>query len=589
MRRTKLLIGLIGLFIASILYSQNTTLKLPSVAGITDYFTSAVVTDPATNKQYLYWVGMSDAFSNNGDIIVVKVGPTGDINWIKVYDLGISEMPYGATGTPKGGLFICGDNPATEGLGFILQIDSNGNIEFANSTPADLYDVTLHSNNQYYAIGSRRVGVGGVEVVVLSFDTLGNITKAWYYEELGSNNTDIGQIIREDPLTGNLIITAKSRRIGTNDIFTFAINPTSGSVVNSTIRDIPLNEVYDAVVVPDGTTSLVYYAGVTGDGLPSIVEANANSFGVNRRILIYAPGQTDNVSLWVDEITKEITVAINDVQYAQDNITLLKIDAAYNLISQSSYGNIHSNEFKPDVNNMNGNVVITALSDYYNGNLNPFFVYVGQNPSRCGEYNSVLTIVDTTGRALPFQNLNPRSLIRTSNPFNAFAYAIPYAPICICPLSADFTTTAQPYACHGDSVKFYFTGDTFGIVSYLWDFGDPAIPNSTLPNPTGIVYPSSGGRTVTLTVSDGVCEATVSKSIMIHEKPNVQFTVTDATPCEGEPVDFTNTGTSGSEWTFTWDFDVDASPNVSNDENPTGIYWTSPGAKTVILTVSSPY
>lgn len=57
----------------------------------------------------------------------------------------------------------------------------------------------------------------------------------------------------------------------------------------------------------------------------------------------------------------------------------------------------------------------------------------------------------------------------------------------------------------GQSVIFSATGSDpeDGTPSqWLWDFGDPAIPDSTVQNPSGVTYATAGVYTVTLTVTD---------------------------------------------------------------------------------------
>ncbi|MEQ9063719.1 MAG: choice-of-anchor L domain-containing protein [Vicingaceae bacterium] len=152
----------------------------------------------------------------------------------------------------------------------------------------------------------------------------------------------------------------------------------------------------------------------------------------------------------------------------------------------------------------------------------------------------------------------------------------------------DFISTAP--ACHGDSVNFLNLGSssTPGIL-YSWDFGAGASPaTSTAENPNNVVYSSPGLKLVTLEmdVNCGDTTLTLSKGITIDEKPAPAFTH-NAPQCEGQPINFTYTGTTGSNWTYSWDFGSGASPQTASSQNPVGVVYNSPGTKTITLNVTN--
>ena len=70
--------------------------------------------------------------------------------------------------------------------------------------------------------------------------------------------------------------------------------------------------------------------------------------------------------------------------------------------------------------------------------------------------------------------------------------------------SFDFVETSD--AC-GTSFDFTYTGNAnIGMVSFEWDFGPEGFPqSSTLANPQGVSFASTGTKTVSLKVSDGAC------------------------------------------------------------------------------------
>ena len=150
---------------------------------------------------------------------------------------------------------------------------------------------------------------------------------------------------------------------------------------------------------------------------------------------------------------------------------------------------------------------------------------------------------------------------------------------------ADFTSTAPE--CTGLSVDFTNTGSSTGM-NFSWDFGTDATPaTSTSENPAGIVYSSAGTKTITLLVTNTStgCTDEIQKTITINQTPSVGINYSgDA--CLSEAFDFTNTGSTGGDWTFTWDFGEGAIPEGASAENPEGIHYSSSGIKTVQLTIS---
>ncbi len=145
-----------------------------------------------------------------------------------------------------------------------------------------------------------------------------------------------------------------------------------------------------------------------------------------------------------------------------------------------------------------------------------------------------------------------------------------------------FTSSAPQ--CIDQPVNFTFTGS--GALSYEWDFGVGATPgSSTVQNPQGIMYSSSGSKTITLTVSNGYCSRTVTQAIPINATPTASF-VSTAPKCTGMGVDFANTGTSAGA-TYSWNFGSGAAPATLTTQNPTAVVYSTSGIKTVTLTTTN--
>lgn len=148
-----------------------------------------------------------------------------------------------------------------------------------------------------------------------------------------------------------------------------------------------------------------------------------------------------------------------------------------------------------------------------------------------------------------------------------------------------YTTTAP--RCTGIGVDYTNTGTNYGV-TYNWDFGSGSNPLiSNIENPLGVIYSTDGLKTVSLTLTDTIsqCFATISQVININQTPTVSFSST-APQCVNSGVNFINTGSSGENWTYTWDFGTNALPSTASTENPLGIVYESGGNKTVTFTIT---
>jgi PKD repeat protein len=127
-----------------------------------------------------------------------------------------------------------------------------------------------------------------------------------------------------------------------------------------------------------------------------------------------------------------------------------------------------------------------------------------------------------------------------------------------------------------------------GIVSYLWNFGDPAsgaLNTSTLSNPSH-TYNNLGSYTIKLRViSSAGCVDSISKSFVNVNSSSVTYTVPDTIKgCQPYPVSFVNPLTGAS--IFHWDFGVPWLTNdTSNVANPSFVF-DSVGIYTVNLTAT---
>lgn len=149
--------------------------------------------------------------------------------------------------------------------------------------------------------------------------------------------------------------------------------------------------------------------------------------------------------------------------------------------------------------------------------------------------------------------------------------------ICV-PLSADFSFEITDCRTVEFTNLSTYLGAPYGspISSVEWDF-DGFISTSYSDTYT---FPTSGTIPVTLTVYNSTgCQASITKNVTLNSVGVPVITISDPTPCAGDPVSLSGSATGAI--TYTWDFG-DGSVYVGANPQQT---WEVDGSYTVTLTV----
>lgn len=144
------------------------------------------------------------------------------------------------------------------------------------------------------------------------------------------------------------------------------------------------------------------------------------------------------------------------------------------------------------------------------------------------------------------------------------------------PLTVNFTNTSS---------------STEPIVSYVWDFGDPASGannTSALPNPTHI-YNAIGNYNVRLTITNSYgCTSTLllTPAVQVTDKPTVNFTVTPLQSCALTPVIFDGSSSvNGTTWIWSFgDGQTGSGPIASHNYLDTGMF----DIRLIVLNIGCP-
>ncbi len=135
------------------------------------------------------------------------------------------------------------------------------------------------------------------------------------------------------------------------------------------------------------------------------------------------------------------------------------------------------------------------------------------------------------------------------------------------PLAANFNFTV---GCSYDSVCFtdistYTAGNN--ITTWNWNFGDSN--TSGLQNPCHL-YASSGTYTVVLTIGNGTCSHSITKTVIVRPQPTAAFNFSNPN-CVNIPVAFTDASFASVNY-WNWDF---GNAGTSLNQNPNSTYTLS--------------
>ncbi len=148
--------------------------------------------------------------------------------------------------------------------------------------------------------------------------------------------------------------------------------------------------------------------------------------------------------------------------------------------------------------------------------------------------------------------------------------------------TANFTLNSDT-VCIGQTITYTDASVTFGgppIASWGWDFGDGNTATTTTGSTTH-AYTAAGNYPVSLIISDpNGCGSSVIHTVVVIAPPNASFTASPIFKCTPPlNVIFTNTSSSSSGTTYSWNF---GDGGTSNQLNPTHTY-TASGTYNVTL------
>lgn len=151
------------------------------------------------------------------------------------------------------------------------------------------------------------------------------------------------------------------------------------------------------------------------------------------------------------------------------------------------------------------------------------------------------------------------------------------------PINPSFLSNS-PQCIDFNSFNFILQGNYSNNALFSWEFGNDAFPqNSTVENPSQIVFDTTGHFPITIEIEDDGCFASLTDTVMVYPIPIFNPIIIGDTGCIPFTVTFESNSTFEGSANYFWDFGDGA---TSTDPSPTHIY-TQPGAYTVSFSITT--
>jgi gliding motility-associated-like protein len=140
--------------------------------------------------------------------------------------------------------------------------------------------------------------------------------------------------------------------------------------------------------------------------------------------------------------------------------------------------------------------------------------------------------------------------------------------------------------CEGSSTTASYLGPEDSTASFNWVFptGSPDSVNSVGPHT--ITFPTEGTYFVSLRVSRNGCNSLITQvPLVVFPKPVVSFTGAEDVCVNGIST-YLFSGSADPSAIFNWRFDG-GSASISNGPGPLEVNWSTPGIKTIVLSVNT--
>ncbi len=565
-------------------YSQGLTFQKAQGSSFEERCLAA---EPTSDGGYVM-TGRSDSFgAGNWDLFVSKLDANGNVLWSKIYgNTNQDDQGYDIKQTSDGGYIVTGVTDFGSGGRdlYLLKLDAAGNEVWSRTYGGGNNDEGLSveqtTTGGYIVTGRTRSGSGGWDVYLLNTDSNGALN---WSKTIGTGNDDAGEDVIQTSDGGYAVSGWTEISGGGFNMYLIKVDASGGLSWTSIFRTGNNEYGYALQQTSDGGYIMTGYSDDFGPGNWDVVLLKADLNGNLQWSTMFGGASSDRGYDVKETVDGGFIISgeTNSFGSGGSDALLLKTDASGVLQWSKTFGGLND-EVGSSVVQMpdNGYLIGGRTRSFGSGDWDMYLVKTDASGNTlCSQTSPTIAQITYSPNTNSGGNTgtNGNNTVPGTNVQSVQSYTT-----CMCNPVVNFVSTAPQ--CTGLNVDYTNLGQS-GL-NYSWNFGSGATPaTSVAENPAGIIYSTSGTKQIQLIISDGVCSDSISNTITIHQTPTVSFSST-APQCMNSAIDFTNTGTTGNNWSYSWDFGQSASPVGSTSENPVNILYTSGGSKVVTLTVS---
>jgi PKD repeat protein len=526
--------------------------------------------------------GDTSSFGHGGqDGWVIKLGPSGVIQWQKAYG-GTLNDSLRAIAPLEGGGYLLAGYTLSFGSGnadaWLLKIDDSGAVAWQNGYGGAQWDqvegLAQTTDGGFVAAGSSQsFGAGDWELWAFKVDGAGALQ---WQKHMGGPSSDGGKSVAA-LLDGGVIVGgyAASFGGGDSDIWAVKFNSSGAVVWQKTLGGSGEDNMGGLVGTPDGGALLACstQSGVADAWLVKLGATGAvdwqKTYGGSGQDLAWSTARCSDGGFLVAGTTYSFG--------GGKQAWAFKVNSTGAPVWQKAFGGIDEEMFNGCAVTSDSGFALAGYTSSYGAGSRDFYLYKLDSSANVGGSCANGTVTTATAGTPAFSPVTTTALAEdtavTATPITSSGLAtISADDLCIgqgpmqAIAEADVTSGGAPLDVH-------FSGSVLGGTApytYDWNFGD-GTPHSAEQNPLH-TYNDTGTFTVTFSVTDSGAQSSTDSHLVIQVDSRLKV-LPQADPASGTAplaVWFTS-GVGGGQppYTISWEFQ---DGTTSSENNPLHIF-----------------
>lgn len=560
--------------------------------------------------------------SREANFFLMKIDPSGNIIWAKDYDKASGDTLYSVKQTSDGGYIAVGQTRLSQNDSldaYILKVDASGNYTWgatwsnaAYNSNDILYDVEEDPGNGYIAVGYvSEVFNGGndttMDILVIKTDLNGNLL---WGKTLGEDtDNDEAKYILRDGSSFYLTGYTEKNAIGT-DIFFMQMNNT-GTVNSIYTYNYGLTDMGNKIIKKNDGNFVIFG---TDPFSFNIFQITINATGVFQSGYDYSGSfsfaitvdgqQTQDEGLMMGTMANDYSYYLfktdqngssgcyeNTLSLTSTYLSLTSANANNSYVSGGTGG---SPSVSVDAFTIDTTIVDCAVipCDTPTVTISPI------DPTICSGNSQTLTASGSnssgncdsyswnTGETTASITVSPTS--QTTYTVTGYVGVCPSNPVSVTVYVDPTPTpsiTGTSTVCENSTGEIYSTTNNTGN-TYSWSISGGTIVSGQNTNSITVNWGSAGTGSLSVTESNGSCQATDNFTVTIESAPTVNAGQ-DNQVCEGNNITLTGSASNYSslQWTTSGNGTFTDPNAISTDYTP-GNVDVSNGSVTITLTAN---